>query len=410
MVRSIFLILLSCSRLAAQPSLSPDEQWPRHIIDDSSKGADGVKLGDLNNDGFADIVTGWEEGFKTRIYLHPGIDRVTEKWPSVNIGETPSVEDAVFVDLNGDDYLDVVASCEGQEMAMYLLFAPKNGEILDPKQWKQMLLPGSKGKTRWMFAEPADVGFGSKTVRLLFAASKDPEGTVGYWEIPRDAEQRKAPWKWRQLAETGWVMSILPKDMDGDGDLDLFYVNRKNEFRGTYWLENPGSVEAVWTNHLVGGDDLESLFAKIADLDQDGLEDIVLTAKDQQIIWWRRLDATGLAWEKRALEYPENTGSAKAVAIGDIDQDGLPDIVVTCENADSPKQGAFWVKQAANRPFEQWQASGISGPEGIKFDRIELIDLDRDGDLDVLTCEEHYVKNGEKKGLGVFWYENPISR
>jgi hypothetical protein len=31
---------------------------------------------------------------------------------------------------------------------------------------------------------------------------------------------------------------------------------------------------------------------------------------------------------------------------------------------------------------------------------MELVDLDGDGDLDVLTCEE-------RAGLGVIWYENP---
>ena len=47
-----------------------------------------------------------------------------------------------------------------------------------------------------------------------------------------------------------------------------------------------------------------------------------------------------------------------------------------------------------------WRARDISGSEGVKYDRIELIDLDGDGDLDVVTCEEI-----EK--LGVLWYENP---
>lgn len=47
----------------------------------------------------------------------------------------------------------------------------------------------------------------------------------------------------------------------------------------------------------------------------------------------------------------------------------------------------------------------LSGPEGIKYDRIELLDLDGDGDLDVLTCEEEVGVRHE--GLGVIWYENP---
>ena len=43
----------------------------------------------------------------------------------------------------------------------------------------------------------------------------------------------------------------------------------------------------------------------------------------------------------------------------------------------------------------------VSGRVGVKFDLVELVDLDGDGDLDAITCEE--VDN-----LGVFWFENPL--
>ncbi len=51
-----------------------------------------------------------------------------------------------------------------------------------------------------------------------------------------------------------------------------------------------------------------------------------------------------------------------------------------------------------------WELRELGGPEGIKFDRIELLDLDRDGDLDLMTCEERHAG----RGLGVVWYENPL--
>jgi hypothetical protein len=46
----------------------------------------------------------------------------------------------------------------------------------------------------------------------------------------------------------------------------------------------------------------------------------------------------------------------------------------------------------------------IADPLGIKYDLVHLLDLDGDGDLDVLTNEEKQ----DEHGLGVFWYENPL--
>ena len=33
---------------------------------------------------------------------------------------------------------------------------------------------------------------------------------------------------------------------------------------------------------------------------------------------------------------------------------------------------------------------------------MERLDIDNDGDLDIITCEERE----DEKGLGLFWYEN----
>ena len=66
-------------------------------------------------------------------------------------------------------------------------------------------------------------------------------------------------------------------------------------------------------------------------------------------------------------------------------------------------RGVFWLRQPEQAAESSWVAGDISGAPGIKFDLIELLDLDADGDLDVLTSEER--EGGS--GLGVLWYENP---
>lgn len=112
---------------------------------------------------------------------------------------------------------------------------------------------------------------------------------------------------------------------------------------------------------------------------------------------------SGLSWQENLIDLPDNTGTAKAVAVSDIDKDGRKDIVFTCEDARG-KHGVRWLSYKNDVTDTKWIHHDISGDElGIKYDRIELLDLDNDGDLDVLTCEEAEGAGG----LGVIWYENP---
>ena len=197
--------------------------------------------------------------------------------------------------------------------------------------------------------------------------------------------------------------------MDNDGDRDILASDRKGQMRGCRWLENPGAGESQkksWPNHFIGCRDKEVMFLTVADIDEDGLQDVLVaanTGKASEIVILRRLDMKGQFWKEYVIAFPEQTGTAKAVVVGDINGDGKKDIVFSCENARSPKSGLMWLARRRGVFDGDWQAHDISGPKGIKYDRMELLDVDEDGDPDVLTCEER--ENG--KGLGLFWYENP---
>ena len=123
--------------------------WERHTIDDSSLGADGARLADINGDGRLDITSPWEQGGQVRIYLNPGEDRLRERWPAVTVGEVGDPEDAVFVDLDADGNMDVVSSCEGDTRSIFVRTAPRcSTRMLGPQRNCQRPAASQSGCSR----------------------------------------------------------------------------------------------------------------------------------------------------------------------------------------------------------------------------------------------------------------------
>lgn len=387
--------LVSCTSAADTP-------WQRHTIDNTSRGADGVRLKDVNGDKLPDIVTGWEEGGVIRAYLHPGQRDIKRGFPMVTVGKVRSPEDAVFVDLDGDGAVDVVSSCEGRTKTVFVHWAPKKkGDYLIEKKWSTAAFPATKNLTRWMFAVPMQMD-GKHGVDLVIG-SKNPKAQIGWLESPKNPRDVSA-WKWHTIHKAGWIMSLFAIDIDGDGDRDIVTTDRKGPKRGCYWLENPGvgKQAGLWKAHPIGGLMREVMFVKPCDLDGDKRQDFVIAVKGGDILFCKRTTDSKPKWTEHGIQSPANIGTGKAVAIGDIDGDGRQDIVLSCENAKNAS-GVVWLTRPKGKPatHREWVRHEISGDKrGIKFDRIELLDLDGDGDLDVLTCEERH-------NLGVIWYENP---
>jgi len=142
------------------------------------------------------------------------------------------------------------------------------------------------------------------------------------------------------------------------------------------------------------------MFLTVVDLDRDGLLDVLGTVRGKPLVLHRRKTRAPAAWESLRIDLPPNTGTGKGIAVGDIDLDGRPDIVFSCEHAKPPRSGVVWLSYRERATDRTWDAHEISGPQGVKYDLVELLDLDGDGDLDEITYEE-------AANLGVIWYENP---
>lgn len=379
--------------------------WRFHVISDMSEGADGAKSGDINGDGLPDLAVGWEEGGVTTVHFHPGYAESKSAWPTVVVGRTPRVEDAIFCDIDHDEQLEVLSFTEGDDSSIYIHRAPENSaQMLDPSAWRQEVLPGSRGRMMWMHGWPADIR-GPRMADLL-AAGKGGAAAVGWFEVPPDNASTNE-WQWNPISPVGWLMSMWTRDMDGDGDEDVIISDRRGAASGVRWLENPGSgplQRQEWKSHTVGAEGREVMDIVLADIDNDGLEDVVVAVNDGSLLWVRRSDGSGKAWETESVELPADIGQPRGVGVADMDRDGLRDTVITTWNAQG-KNGAIWLRQArATGNENRWEAKQISGrSKGQKYDRVELLDVDGDGDMDLVTTEEQ--EGG--RGLGVVWFENP---
>lgn len=398
---SIGLMPMVANSLAFEEKEQP---WKCHTIDNSSRGADGARLMDVNGDGLMDVATGWEEGGQVRVCLHPGHKKVKAPWPSVMVGKVASPEDAVFVDLDDDGAIDVVSCCEGRNNNVFIHWAPKKkSEYLKATAWETIPFPLTANMTQWMFAEPMPID-GQNGLDLV-VGGKNKNGQIGWLQCPRNPRELNQ-WQYHPLAKAGWIMSLQKADMDNDGDWDILVSDRRSKESGCYWLENPGKdgkLFSPWPKHRIGPVGEEVMFLEYADADGDGLKDIIVPTFDRKLYFHKRNKGNPPTWTSRQLFFPKNTGSGKAVRVADINQDGKLDLVLCCANAEKGS-GMVWITMSdllSNN--KDTKVHDITGLPGIKFDLIQLVDLDGDGDLDIINTEER----SNRGGLGVVWYENP---
>lgn len=402
---SLISFALLTATIAVFPSLShcDDSVWTRHTVANISQGADGVRLIDANHDGLLDIVTPWEEGGKISVSLHPGLEKVRQPWPTKIIADVPSPEDAVWADLDGDGKFEVITCAEGKERSVWVHWNTSGGPL---GEWRSEPFPQLKDTEMWMYCTPAQVD-GLDGVDLI-VGSKGQNGSISWLQAPPDPTNL-SQWKVHKISDAGWIMSLIVQT-DKKGILEnLLVSDRRDELRGAKQIRSPflnqrskPEENNTFPVHLLGSGDKEVMFMDYADIDQDGLLDAVVATYGDKIDIHRQTGRDGwqIRKESSTINMPPNTGTGKSVRVGDIDRDGDMDIALTCGNSQD-KHGVMWLSYRKSITETDWQAHDIGGLTGTKFDQLELIDLDHDGDLDLLTCEE-------RENLGVIWYENPI--
>lgn len=447
---------LSVFSVAAEDNLY-HKPWKMREVRTDYLIANSLNEADVNGDGLPDyaVIDEWL-GLQT-ILFHPGLDKVKseEPWPRLVLGKTGNPEYSSLGDLDGDGHPDLVV-VEGDDLArgfktgVRFYFNPGKEKVMDPAAWIQTEhIPGNSGE-QYLYSESHDInGDGAIDVVIggrRHVTTKKYAG-LRWLEAPADPKQRRDVNQWKTHfidpnALSGHAFVFV--DIDGDGDLDIVDGNADwdtPEFdEDIAWYENPGKdspdLRSPWKRHLVwkGTDCYAKPQIAVGDVDQDGKMDLATQTQNSILLFLQREKGGQIAWEKIEIPKPDNAQwIGRPIKFADLDGDGKLDIfgalIHNDGNLPKDKLSVFWMKHRDGADWKTWDLFPIKQSDGYnsriqwageKWDHTLPVDLDGDGDLDIIgNVEEHYHyphgrKDAEGKNLkpvsfwSVVWFENPL--
>jgi len=441
--------------------------WHMHPVGDRFRGANALTPGDVNQDGYTDYVTNYEFDQRYVIVFHPGAGgNVKQPWPAVTafvpeplaFGSGVNPENAALGDFDGDGNLDVVGAqgwsslpfWEGSEPGVRLVWGPPASEALDEEAWTDAgRIPVTIDRGHFIYVRPLDVNGDGLTDIVgggRVHGGNQRKGGVVWIEAPADPQVRRDLSLWRihdidpeQFDAHGLVFA----DIDADGDQDVALANADfdtpEEEEKVLWYENPGTgdpaQEGPWPIHVIyqGDEFYPKPQLAVADLDGDGLEDLVTQVADAVYVF-RKTGVAPVAWERIVIpKDPVAQWLSRPIRVEDINADGKLDLVGMLLHEDTvlpaDKAAGFWMEYSGSEPrADNWTTHVIkwgSGKTmalpgfGEKWDQVNFADVDGDGDPDILAnCEEWWEDSAEflfysnpdmdPNTVAVVWFENRL--
>lgn len=272
---------------------NPRNSWSTHFITNGYGGIVSFFVGDCTGDGRADVLSssagGWSGGGRIRLYIAP-TNPATESWTWTDIATGLSYHANIWgddMDLDNDlDILAVGGSWGGGGVTYY-----RNPGSPNPSgTWAGVTIGGG-------LYYPQDV----KTIDIDGNGYPDVVTTERYysyykcwvrWYQNPGSSSGVGGWKGYTIAKTDYNWHIGVGDIGNDGYADVIY-NRGGYSYPTsiYWMEEPDDYSKTWIPHYLGGH-TGTWALGVADLDNDGLADIMSSSRSRDEVRVWKMDVT----------------------------------------------------------------------------------------------------------------------
>jgi hypothetical protein len=332
----------------------------------------GVAIGDVDNDGWPDVLVTQYHGL--HLFHNDGDGRFTDITEQAGLHNPLWGTSASFCDFDRDGWLDLV-------VVNYVDYDPSR--------------PCSNGRGQRDYCGPA-VFDGSVT--KLFHNRGVEAGHVHFEDITAASGLTQKP---------GPGLGVVCADFDGDGRPDIFvandgkpnhlWINQKN---GTFTEE--AVLRGIAYNNMAQAQ--AGMGVTLGDVDGDGLFDVFVThLTDETNTLWRQgprgifRDGTRAA----GLIQPAARGTGFGTFLGDFDCDGLLDLAVVNgrvylgEPRNESVLGPFWSRFAELNCLWTGQSGGCFRNrsaadvafvgDGAVSRGLICADLDNDGGLDLVV-------------------------